>query len=69
VEVQVERMLLEHRRYQRRVLFGGRQRQRGLRGREQGEQTALVRLFEKRLGRPLDEGEKATVLQMLGSLG
>ena len=38
-------------------------------GEELGERRALVRLFEKRLGRPLDEGEKATLFQRLGSLG
>ena len=38
-------------------------------GLQQGMQQALVRLFERRLGRPLDEGEKATVLRRLGVLG
>jgi hypothetical protein len=38
-------------------------------GEQSGEQKALVRLYEKRIGRPLDEGEKVTLLQRLGSLG
>jgi hypothetical protein len=38
-------------------------------GAQRKEQTMLVRLFEKRIGRPLDEGEKATLLQRLGALG
>ena len=38
-------------------------------GKEQGVQQTLVHLFETRLGRPLDEGEKATVLRRLGVLG
>lgn len=38
-------------------------------GVQQGKQDLLVQLFEKRLGRPLDEDEKATVLRRLGSLG
>ena len=38
-------------------------------GEQQGEQRAVVRLFEKRLGRPLDEGEKATLLRRLSVLG
>jgi hypothetical protein len=39
------------------------------RGELRKEQNMLVLLFEMRLGRPLDEGEKATLLQRLGVLG
>jgi hypothetical protein len=38
-------------------------------GAQRGEQKVLVLLFEKRLGRPLDETEKATLFQRLGALG
>lgn len=38
-------------------------------GISQGEQRSIVRLFEKRLGRPLTEDERGTVVRRLGSLG
>jgi len=38
-------------------------------GAQRNQQKTVVRLFEKRLGRPLDEGEKATLLQRLDALG
>jgi hypothetical protein len=38
-------------------------------GKQDERQEALVELYEVRLGRPLDEGEKAALLQRLGSLG
>jgi predicted transposase YdaD len=40
-----------------------------LEGEQKGEQKAVSRMFEKRLGRPLVEGERAVLLRRLGSLG
>jgi hypothetical protein len=40
-----------------------------LSGVQKGKQELLVQLFERRLGRPLDEGEKTTVLRRLSVLG
>jgi hypothetical protein len=38
-------------------------------GRLEGEQQAVTRMFEKRLGRPLAEAERAVLRRRLGSLG
>jgi hypothetical protein len=38
-------------------------------GKRRGEQETLARLYEKRLGRPLTDEERATLAQRLGTLG
>lgn len=38
-------------------------------GKQQGEQSLLVMLYEMQLGRPLTEGEHATLMKRLGTLG
>lgn len=40
-----------------------------LRGKQEGRQEALARLYGKRLGRPLTADERATLEQRLGTLG
>jgi hypothetical protein len=40
-----------------------------LEGKLEGKHDAVVELYEMQLGRPLEEGEKAALLQRIGSLG
>jgi hypothetical protein len=40
-----------------------------LEGELEGKLEAVARMFEKRLGRPLAEAERAVLLRRLGSLG
>jgi predicted transposase YdaD len=37
-------------------------------GQQEAQQQGLARLFEKRLGRPLDDAERATLMQRLSAL-
>jgi hypothetical protein len=38
-------------------------------GKQRGEQKVLVRYVETRIGRPLTDAERATVVERLGTLG
>jgi hypothetical protein len=40
-----------------------------LRGEQRTEERSIVRLFEKRLARPLTEDQRATLVRRLGALG
>jgi hypothetical protein len=39
------------------------------RGKREGREETILRLYERRLGRPLREDERATLLQRLETLG
>ncbi len=39
------------------------------RGEQRAEQRSIVHLFEKRLGSPLTDAQRATLLRRLGALG